>query len=333
MVELIEFLVLKKPHYVWADKSHSLSLIDIYSLKKQVFQGDIPDLSSYFKEKSSERRDIFVVPHDAGYWDNEYIVYINELARFHRIVYFDRGDVPSKRIIHNSFKLQNARPPKHKTKSVIIPYNITDLSHIPFRTLRKIPSVSFAGFVPKLTVSRLMPRTFRSLIHPFQSNGMLIRKFGLRALAKMSDGNFSQVNTLVRSHYGGAQSLISNLELFREEYINSIAVSDLIFSPRGDANASQRFYEALSCGRIPIVPNSSMVFPKLASDSWDSLHLSVNTFSTNISSTLHTYWSDLSTRKYVEIQQRIRSIYRAELDYRKFIHNLFSHSNFDFHLQ
>ena len=330
---MIESYMLNHPRYIWAEKSDSLPLLDICSFKKQVFQGDIPDLSPYFKETSSERRDIFVVPHDAGFWDENYSNYINDLARFHTIVYFDRGDVPSRKTVHNSYRLQNGRFPGDKSKSVIIPYNVTDLGNLPFQALRKRPTVSFVGFVPKLSVGRLMPKNLRGVIHPFQSNGMLIRKFGLHALSRMSKGNESQVYTTVRSHYGGAISLISNVGLFREEYIDSLTVSDLIFSPRGDANASQRLYETFSCGRIPIVPNSSVILPKLTSGSWKSLYISTNTFSTNIASEVESFWSNLSTKSYIEIQHRNRGVYQTDLDYRKFLHRLFSKSSFNFHLQ
>lgn len=47
----------------------------------------------------------------------------------------------------------------------------------------------------------------------------------------------------------------------REEYVENLRECDLALSVRGDANASQRFYEALSASRIPLLLDTDCVLP------------------------------------------------------------------------
>ena len=47
----------------------------------------------------------------------------------------------------------------------------------------------------------------------------------------------------------------------RSEYVNAINESDFVSCPRGDANQSARFYESLSAGRIPVLPDTSVISP------------------------------------------------------------------------
>jgi hypothetical protein len=68
---------------------------------------------------------------------------------------------------------------------------------------------------------------------------------------------------IIRNKFGAAKAGYTHDELIknRKEFLNSIQESHIVWAPRGDANQSMRLYEALSAGRVVLVPNSKMTFP------------------------------------------------------------------------
>ncbi len=56
-------------------------------------------------------------------------------------------------------------------------------------------------------------------------------------------------------------SLTEDPAVVRKEYIENLREADLALCVRGDANASQRFYEALSAARLPLFLDTDCVLP------------------------------------------------------------------------
>ena len=319
--------------YVWAEFLPNAPLLDLLSFHRQIFQGPVPDLSSLFTDRTQSSECMLVIPHEARHWTPDYHSYVTTLSRHYKVVYFNRGDFPPRINLNNAVEISTSREVGSKKKTVIVPYNVHDLGFLPLRHYCSRFTISFVGYLPRVSFNRVKPRHKSSVLHPIKNSGVLMRRIGLEALRRSAKNGAFDFSFATREHYGGAASLLLETDRFREEFINSIEKSDFVFSPRGDANASQRFYEAISAGRTTIVPNSNMFFPKISSRSLDELIVNVGTLSLNARSRVSQFWEKMEGKSYIDLQNTLKSVYKTELEYGVFMNKLFSKGNFDFHLQ
>jgi hypothetical protein len=67
---------------------------------------------------------------------------------------------------------------------------------------------------------------------------------------------------IVRRGFSGALKTIDlPPERARKEFIDNVRESDFVLAPKGDGNYSNRFLEALSMGRIPVVVDTDIMLP------------------------------------------------------------------------
>lgn len=91
------------------------------------------------------------------------------------------------------------------------------------------------------------------------SPGVVIRAKILKALASSKK---VVCNFLIRSSYfGHVDTLRMNEQSARSQYLDSICRTDCTLCPKGDGNFSLRFFEVLSLGRIPVLPDTDVVLP------------------------------------------------------------------------
>jgi len=294
--------------------------IDIFSQIKQVFQGPIPNISQ-FVVKNASKADMLVIPHDAAFWPKWYLRNIESWSSNIPILFFNRSDSPVVVKIPNGFSLQNSFVKSQKASQVIIPYNVLNLDYMPFRTLSQSPKISFVGFVPKLSPRRALSIMVNGFPGSLINNPIVVRRLGIRQIQKKT----SNFEIVARSHYGGARSLIQNPELWRGEYEKSIENSDLVFCPRGDANSSQRLYEVISAGRIPVIPNTGQVLPKCncsVNHSRDFLQISCS--SSNLKQVIDVSWRHMTQDHYASIQRSLRDTFASCYRYDVFLTHILS---------
>jgi hypothetical protein len=295
----------------------NVDTIDLLSGYHQIFQGPPPDISSYIVK--GEVADALLIPHDAMHWTKEYTRFIQSLSQENPVIFFNRGDYPRNIKIENAYSIQNTIT-RTKTNVILAPYNVLTLGLKNIREYTQIPTISFVGFVPNLFSRRLLKNPARTLSHPLKNSSAIVRKFGLYNLEKC----FSNSKIIRRSHYGGSSRLIESPISFRKVFIDSIHNVDLVFAPRGDANGSQRFFETLSAGRIPIVPETGMRMPLDITSQAELTFLSCSTLSFDIYNVVMSWWSRLSNSEYKDIQVKNFQLYSDKLDYRKFITDFFT---------
>lgn len=301
-----------------------LPLIDLLSGNKQIFQGDIPSLKP-FLVKTPSKADLFLVPHDAAFWSADYARKLDGLSSTAPLIFFNRSDLPLRVKIPNSYSLQNSILDTQFSKQIIIPYNTLSLEHLQQRRYAPSPAISFVGFVPKVSLGRIKTMLLHGFPHSILDNPIVIRRIGLRKIQK----HFPNSKIIVRSHYGGARSLIPNPEKWRMDYESSIANSDLVFCPRGDGNASQRFYEAISCGRVPLVPNTSQILPRCICENPHQLnYLLLKWSSDDVMLRVREFWTSLNSETYQQIQSNYRRVFAECLNYKTFLRGILSS---DFH--
>ena len=309
-----------------ADELQGCPTIDIISRDIGLFQSAIEPALFNNVEKLQEC-DVILAPHDAYFFDKdkEYVKYLDEISRFKPLIFSDRGDFPKKTKIRRGISLRVALGPGESTKNkILVPYNVESLERIPPRQYCDKPQLSFVGYVPRFSKGRALKSLLQSPLHPFQGNASYMRKKSVRKLKK---SNFNS-KIIERDTYGAHTKTVQNVTQSRDEYLNSIMFSDFVLAPRGDANQSARFYEILSAGRIPIVPNSRMRFP-VPIESFPqiiqpliNLNVGVNQ---NFNNAISSAWMQIGSQaNYENCQREIRTFFIEHFEFNTFIKRLFA---------
>ncbi len=83
-----------------------------------------------------------------------------------------------------------------------------------------------------------------------------------RAIQALTSSSAVETKIIERASYSLHRGSVSgDPEKIRADYRENMEASTLALSVRGDANASQRLYEALSCGRVPLFLDTDSVLP------------------------------------------------------------------------
>jgi hypothetical protein len=276
-----------------------------------------------------EKSDAVLIPHDAHEFASNYnyMKYIDELSKKKLIIFSDRSDFPICPKIKNSISLRVAiNPGEGIWNKIVIPYNIESLSHLPLRQYHSEPSINFTGFVPRITSPR---RFLKSLKRGPQNivigNSSIVRFLAINKCKKQLK-NFSFT---IRNKYFKSTKDYQQRSVDRKEYINNMSVSDIILAPRGDANQSQRFYEALSSGRIVLLPNSKIVFPSIYLKS-EIMKISLILFNLNevsLNKRINDFWGEIENdSNYYLRQKQIKKFFNEELRFDVFMKKLFSYN-------
>ena len=309
-----------------ADKLPNYPTIDLISRKIGLFQAPI-DLNLLNTVENMQKCDAIMVPQDAYFFSehSDYVAYLNEISKLKPLIFSDRGDFPKKPRIRKSVAIRVALGPgENSDNKILVPYNVEGLEHLPLKKYSERPQISFVGYVPKLSKGRVFKSLLQSPLHPFQGNGSYMRRKSVRILESID----FQTEIIIRDSYGAHRKTVVDLNSTREEYLNSLTLSDFVLAPRGDANQSARFYEILSAGRIPIVPNSEIRFP-LSVEKFPRIiqpMLNVN-FGTKqlVSRSISNVWEMISNQaNYERYQKEIRDFYTGQLEYNGFMKRLFS---------
>lgn len=299
------------------------SKIELISGQVGRFQEPITD-KLFTEVKMLESSDAILVPHDAYYFSRypDYLKYLNSLAKLKLVIFSDRGDFPKRPKITNSVALRVAiNPGESRFRKIVIPYNVESLSFIPYKKLEVSPTISFVGFIPKLSVGRFKHTLQQSPLHPIKGNGAVVRRLMHRTLSK-ADLTYSST---IRNSYGALDVGQVDFDKNRTEYLTSINESDLVACPRGDANQSARFYEALSAGRIPCLPNTSIVFPNVEEIKLNSLLIKFPFRYKTLEFLIAEYFKSIRTQsEYNSIQRDLREFFQGNLRFEPTVKNIFT---------
>lgn len=312
-----------------ADSHPDYPQIELITLRTGKYQ--TPIKKEFFKiGRRLENSDLVLVPHDAIHFfsDNDYLEYLNGLAKRKIVLYSDRGDFPKKPTISNSIALRVAlNPGENRNNKLVIPYNVESLDFLPFREYHASPDISFVGYIPQVSIGRILRTAINTPLHPIVGNGAIVRKLAIKDLRK---SGLSQ-KIIPRDFYGVVNGEQDDLTEYRKEYLNVVSTSDYILSPRGDANQSARFYETLSAGRIPIMPDSKICLPTLVTRNAESMcyfrsftKIYPLTKSQELRNLLMNDWLSLSNSNFYRKRQvEIRTFFEKNLNFNTYLSSLF----------
>lgn len=219
------------------------------------------------------------------------------------------------------FKATEYADTRRKNEAVFAPF-VEDLGEAhaaPPRAKGEKPVISFCGYagLPGLASALKFhaENAVRTLIgDETRKRGIYFRKKAMAALAR--DARV-ETRFIVRDSFSGNLSTASkDASLLREEYVRSIAGSDFVLCPKGDANYSSRFYETLSLGRIPVLVDTDMVLPLAKTVDYDSFVVRVPY--RDIGRTgdyVMERWNALSDEGFKAMQERARDAFKRHLRY------------------
>lgn len=309
-----------------AENLSSNYLLDLISGKTGLYQEPI-ETNLISLANSVNSADAILVPHDALHFasNSEYLKYLIEISRKKLVIFSDRGDFPRKPKIPNSIAIRVAiNPGESDSNKLVVPYNIESLEFLPFRKFSTAPLISFVGYMPKVSPKRIISGLSPTSFHPAIGNGALVRQSFIKSFTKST----LDFNYIKRDTYGAHKQTDPDFINHRKEYLMQLAESDLVLSPRGDANASARFFEVISSGRVPVIPNTGIHFPSALGNRLDATkdYLLMRAFSGNREREVNEFWRYhvQSADNYYLLQLRLRESFQKYFRYTRFMKSLFS---------
>jgi hypothetical protein len=158
-----------------------------------------------------------------------------------------------------------------QAKDIVVPTLTGDngIGGITLRQKQKVPVVSFCGQAGYKTTQQEIKYHVKVWLWKLKALGdplLRARTVGVYWRKKMLHAcvrsPLVQHLFIMRKSFSGAYRTIElDPAQARKEFIDSIVNSDFVLAPKGDGNYSNRFLEALSLGRIPILLDTDTVLP------------------------------------------------------------------------
>jgi hypothetical protein len=121
-------------------------------------------------------------------------------------------------------------------------------------------------------------------------------------------------NFIIRNNFWGGKPHDSNII---NDFLNNIKYSHFNICNRGNGNFSMRFYQVLSCGRIPILLNTDILLPFEDEIDWDNIIIFANTEEELIEKIVN-------CSNIIEKQLKCKEIYQTYFAGTKFLDRIFS---------
>lgn len=281
-----------------------------------------------------EEADFFAVPYEYFFAEDscpEYLARVFALAKAagKKVLLFDYTDyvdrtakIPAHAIL---FRVSAYRHHKQRNE-IVMPYFVEDIGKnhsFELKEKGKKASVGYCGqsrFGSALRRWRAQTKRFFSLLRwvllmdpePFvHSRGIFFRA---AALALLRADTEITCNFIERSFYSlHRTSGKFDQSAVRREYIENLRENDFALCVRGDANNSQRLYETLSAGRIPLFVDTDCALPLEESIDYDSVMLRVHARDMReLPARMRTWWEGETEESFLMRQKHAREIYYEE---------------------
>jgi hypothetical protein len=193
----------------------------------------------------------------------------------------------------------------------------------PLRPWRERPVAGFCGYAPDRGLRGFARRILGRTPHP-----AAVRTAACRALrrSRLVDTRF----VFRPAYWAGALDPRGELDYeamhaARQEFLASLIDSDYVLAVRGGGNFSVRFYEALSCARIPIFLDTDSPLPYENELDWRSLCVWLDESELpEIGAKVARFHAALDPEEFAERQRACRRVYLERLTPQAFFTSLVS---------
>jgi hypothetical protein len=250
--------------------------------ERDIYLNYINNVERSYKPASLRNCDVAVLPYSYLSPDHpsyrHQVMFIQDAVRMEKpVLVYCGGDkyrrVREKNLFVLRYELYKSRKKKYEFQ---IPQWTQDLAApsdkaCPFTTKKAAkPKISFCGFAPPLSSKfdtinhRQQMRNWLEQL-PLVNNYVKPRfSFRVRAIQQLLNDHGVECDFIIRDHFAFDQLGrldLSTTNLNRVQFIENMYNSPYALCARGGANCSLRLYEALSCGRIPLIIDTDCVFP------------------------------------------------------------------------
>lgn len=299
----------------------------------------------FYITEHPEEADFFAIPFEYFFvekYNPDYLTRVYDAAKKtgKKVLLFDYTDYSDRtpKLPSHAILFRVATYKHHKLKNeIIMPYFVEDLGtrYAICPKEKGIPLVvGYCGQTRFLNnfikVKAVIKRIAYSLVlyskHDVQPKthvrGIFWRNIALQALR--AGGITSQI--IERSFYSLHSFGVSlNQNEIRKDYMENLRECDLALCIRGDANASQRFYETLSASRIPLFLDTDCVLPLEEIISYDDFIIRVSANNAaHISEYVHSFETKCSSAQFLEKECHAREAYEKYLRIDRFFSLVFN---------
>jgi hypothetical protein len=269
----------------------------------------------------------------------EYFAECLTLARENgkKLLIFDLSDYTEEEIsVSNAYVFRIAEYASRSQKNIIVmPTFVEDLGRglISPREKGPVPIIGFCGWAGfknfRQKIKFIIKNAILDLRGVFSGNkNIAVHKrgiyFRIKALAALSRSFLVKTNFIIRRSYSSHINTVekSPAEL-RQEYIDNFMSSDLALCARGDANASCRFYEALSMGRVPFFVNTDCVLPLADEIDYDKFVVFADYRDIpKLGKIAAEFYNKISTADFIVMQKKAREVFVKYLNVEAFLNHI-----------
>lgn len=279
--------------------------------------------------------DFVLLPYEYFDIEKKYPIYLKDcvaIAQENRkkLLIFDLSDYTDREIdVPYSWVFRIAGyTHRKKDNEIIMPFFVEDLAmHKEWQPRHKDgkPTVGFCGWAGFRNRTGQLKFFVKSLIVDFKAliafdriqgarkQGIYFRRKVIARLLK--SGIDVNCNFIIRRSYSSHINTIEEKpEKLRAEYIENITSSDFALAVRGDANASCRFYEILSMGRIPLFIDTDCVLPLQDEIDYKKIALCVDYRKIDmVGGIVAEFYKNLSDEEFVAMQKSARKVFEDYL--------------------
>ncbi len=199
------------------------------------------------------------------------------------------------------------------------------------RQKQEKPVIGFCGLVKQ--------DSWKTKLKTFVYHGAMLTKHGkmgvsphkgqilrAKALEILLDNPLVDTNFIIREHAVFFKGDLDQKRKVRFEFVQNMAQSDYILCCRGSANYSNRLFEVLCCGRIPIFIDTDCVLPYDFAIDWKKYCVWVDEKELpQIAEKVAEFHNNLSPQEFVELQHECRRLWKEWLSPEGFYANLYRH--------
>ncbi|MFC4690167.1 exostosin family protein [Dokdonia genika] len=314
-------------------------IFDLYYFEKT--HKDV--LALYSLVDTPESADVFLFPINYHFINKRgckkhYRDLYNTALKFEkRIMVYSGGDYGKTFKDDNVIVWRNAGFKSHNDKqTVIIPAFIDDpigRDEVSGEVINytSLPQISFTGFASKNYLERsrvIMSVLKRNLLRAFLKDETDFQNVFYAALQrykylkKLEKSDRVETSFIYRSKYRAGARSKAERQKTSKEFFENLNGAPYTFCLRGAGNFSVRFYEALACGRIPVLIDTDCHLPLEGIINWEQ-HICKLNVEDNIEEALLAFHKKYDQVSFATLQKSNRKLYVDYLVRDRFFCNLY----------
>ncbi|NLE00774.1 MAG: exostosin family protein, partial [Fibrobacter sp.] len=173
---------------------------------------------------------------------------------------------------------------------------------------KKIPTVAYAGYIDYYNLKSMILFKVRKILSKNKNSSLGPELRGKAVRLIQRDIRFKSEIIIRKGFLGGCK------EHLRKEYADNMLKSDYVLVTRGAGNFSYRFYEVLSCGKIPVFIDTDCVLPFEDSINWRDYCVWVDQSEIkHLGDKIDEFHQKISDDGFIQIQKAIRSLYEEKI--------------------